>query len=275
MSATASPAPHQRSHGEAAVVFAATGPRTRLRHLHQNAPARVLFPDPEPGEPPTAALVNTAGGLAGGDSLSLAVTVESGAATATTPAAEKVYRSLGETTRVANRLSVGAGAALEWLPQETILFDRARLRRTTEADLAPDARLLAAEMLVFGRAARGERFAAGAVFDAWRLRVGGRLLWADALRLEAPAVALDARFGFGGAGAMATLLLVAPGAGARLGLLREVVGEGGAATVPREGMVLARWLGEATAVRAAVGAAVVALRVAAGGAGRLPRLWVS
>ncbi|UFN48147.1 urease accessory protein UreD [Roseomonas sp. OT10] len=267
---------HQRSHGTVVLRFGLVGPRTALRHLDQAAPARALFPDPEPGELPVAALVNTAGGLAGGDSLRLSVAVEAGAAaTATSPAAEKIYRSLGDTTEVANRLSLGEGALLEWLPQETILFDGARLRRRTEADLAPGARLLAAEMLVFGRAARGERFARGRLLDSWRLRRGGRLLWADALRLDDPAAALAAPFGLHGGGALATLLLAAPDAAAHLPLLREAAGPLGAATLPRDGLLLARWLGPATALRAAVGQAIIALRAAEGRAPRLPRLWLS
>ncbi|MCK8785026.1 urease accessory protein UreD [Roseomonas sp. NAR14] len=270
-------APHQRSDGVAELGFARREGRTVLAHLHQQAPLRVLFPTPEPDEPPLGALVNTAGGLAGGDSLRVAVTLGAGAtATASTPAAEKLYRSLGPETRVGTTLRVAAGATLEWLPQETILFDGARLRRRLDADLAADARLLAVEMLVFGRAARGERFARGALHDSWRLRVDGALRWADALRLpDTPEAALAHRFGFGGAGAMATLLHAAPDAATLLPLLREAAGPLGAATIPREGVLLARWLGPATAVRAALSAAIPPVRAALGLPGRLPRLWTT
>ena len=277
MPAPSAPA-HQRASGAAELRFGPDGTgRTALRHLFQSTPMRVLFPTPEPGEPPLAALVNTAGGLAGGDALRLEVVLESEArATLTTPAAEKLYRSLGPDTRVGTALRLGAGSTLEWLPQETILFDGARLDRRLDAWLEPGARLLAAEMLVFGRAARGERFRRGFLRDGWRLRRGGMLLWADALRLDDPAAALEDRFGLDGAGAFATLLLAADDAAALLPALREACGPLGAATLPRPGVLLARWLGPATPLRAAIGGAITAMRAAALGLPpRLPRLWTA
>jgi len=274
---TESPARHQRADGEAALRFEGDGLGTRLRHLHQSAPLRVLFPRPEGGEPPLGALVNTAGGLAGGDALRIEASLGPGAtATLCTPAAEKVYRSLGPETRIDTALRAEAGATLEWLPQETILFDRARLRRGLSIDLAPDARLLACEMLVFGRVARGERFRQGRLHDGWRLRVSGALRWADALRLDDPGAAIDARFGFGGAEAFATLLYAAPDAATHLPLLRDLAGPLGAATVPREGIALLRWLGAAGPVRAALAAAIPTCRAGVLGLpGALPRLWVT
>lgn len=269
------PIRHQRAEGGVALRFAHGARGTALRDLHQAAPLRLLFPDPEPGEAPIAALVNTAGGLAGGDAVGIEVALEAGArATLASAAAEKIYRSLGPETRVAARLALGDGAALEWIPQETILFDGARLSRRIEADLAPGAVLLAAESLVFGRTARGEVLRHGLVRDLWRIRRGGRLLWADGLALEGDIGAhLAAPFGFAGAEAMATLLLAEDGAEARLEALRAVAG---VATVPRPGLLLARWLGRATEVRAGVARAIVALRSQALGLpARLPRLWTT
>jgi urease accessory protein len=275
----AATAPHQRSHGRAEVAVGPPpadrpGDAARLRHLFHAAPLRVLFPEPDPGDPRVAALANVSGGLAGGDSLAIEARAEAGAClTLTTPAAEKLYRSLGEETRVAARLVLGAGATLEWLPQETILFDGARLARRLEVEMAPDARLLAAEMLVLGRAAHGERFRRGALADAWRVRRGGRLAWADGLRLpDDPYGALGGPFGLGGAGALATLLLAAPDAARHRGLARDLAG--GAASLPAPGLLVARWIGEAGVVRAGLRAAVAALRAAALGLPpRLPRLW--
>jgi urease accessory protein len=127
----------------------------------------------------------------------------------TTAAAEKVYRTLEPAATVDVRLAVGAGAALAWLPQETILFDRSRLRRSIEIDLAEDARLILAEAIVFGRAGMGETVAESTLFDRWRVRRGGPLVHAEALRLDGavaeklaqPAVAR-------GGAALATVLLV-------------------------------------------------------------------
>jgi urease accessory protein len=273
------PARHQRADGAFELHLGVAPRGTVLRHLFQQAPARVLFPTPEPDEPFGAAVLNCAGGLAGGDALRQAVVLEAGArATLSTAAAEKVYRSLGPDSRIDSTLSLGPGAVLEWIPQEAILFDGARLRRQMVASLAPGAKLLAAEMLVLGRAVRGERFTTGSVFDSWRLHGPEGLLWADALALEAGMVApLDAPFGFAGAEALATLLLAGGGAEAGRDLLRSLPEIApGAATIPRPGLLLARWLGPATAVRAALAAAIPALRAAQLGLpARLPRLWTS
>lgn len=264
---------HQRGRGILEIGLALREGRTALRHLHQVSPLRALFPTPERDEALTVAMVNTGGGLAGGDALATAVTAVAGCrATLTTPAAEKIYRSLGPSSCIGCTLTLGPDAQLEWIPQETILFDGARLQRRIEADLAPGAALLAAEMLVFGRAARGETFAAGALQDGWRIRREGRLLWADGLALRDPA-ALRNAFGFGGAEAMATLLFVGEAAPSLLPLLRDA---GTLATLPQPGLLLARWLGGAAEARGLLGEAIGCLRNAAFGLPtRLPRLWTS
>lgn len=263
---------HQRADGRAELTLAAAPGGARLRHLYQAAPLRWLFPDAEDDEPKTGALVNVAGGLAGGDRLESALRLGPGARfTATTPAAEKIYRSLGEETAIAAAITVEDGAVCEWLPQETILFDGARLRRRIGFELAPAARLLAAEMLVLGRAAHGETFRRGALRDTWRVRRGGALVWADALHLADPAGARSP-FRLGTANALATILLAAPEAESLRPRARELAG--GGATLPAPGLLLLRWLGEAGTLRASVAAAVAALREAAfGHPSRLPRLW--
>ncbi|MCQ4160890.1 urease accessory protein UreD [Roseomonas sp. GC11] len=267
---------HQRAHGRAELHVAQTPRGPELRHLFQAAPLRILFPRPEPGEWPQPALVNVGGGLAGGDRLEMVARIEAGAAaTLTTPAAEKLYRSLGEPSRIDTELHLEDGATLEWLPRETILFDGARLQRRMRAHLAPGARLLAAEMLVFGRAARDEAMTQGSLLDSWRLWRGGRLHWADATAFDDPATALARPFGFGGAGASALLLLAGSEAEARAArdILRE---QGHAATLARPGLMLARWTGAATPVREALCAALPALRAGVlGRPPRLPRLWTT
>ena len=229
---------HQRSRGGAALRFAVARGATRLVDLHQAAPMRILFPDADPGEPPLAALVNTAGGLAGGDDVTIDVALDASAhAIVSTPSAEKIYRSLGPETRIAARLEVAAGATLEWLPQETILFDGARLARRLEVDVAPGGTLLLAEMLVFGRHARGEAMHHGSLTDNWRVRRDGALLWADGLALgEGMRARLDDPFGFAGAEAFATLLVASD---APLAEARDAAREAGAAaTLARPGLVL-------------------------------------
>ncbi|MCR6631897.1 MAG: urease accessory protein UreD [Magnetospirillum sp.] len=259
--------PLTRMHGRAEISFAGG----RLARLYQRAPLRVLFPDPPPGEPPQAALVTTSGGLTGGDRQDIAVAVGEGTrASVVASAAEKIYRSTGADAAVEVSLAAGPGAWLEFLPQETILFDGARLRRRTTVDLAATAEVLAGEMLVFGRTARGERFTHGLARDEWRIRRDGRLVWADALHMADPAV-LAARAGFGGAVACATLILAAPDPAVWRDRVRDLLagygGRAGATVV--NGMLVARWLDEdAQALRNNFGAVWSALR-----GGAMPRLW--
>jgi urease accessory protein len=252
---------------------------TALAHLYQRAPCRVLFPNSPTDDLALAALLTTSGGLAGGDRIRISVGVERGAqAVVTTQAAEKIYRSLGPDTRIDVALSVGAGAWLEWLPQETILFDRARLSRRTAVEIEPGGRLLAAEMLVFGRAAHGERLSAGLLHDRWTVREAGRLRWVDAVHLHGDiASQLDAPAGFDGAAAVATALYVGADAANLLPLARALALDSdcraGATVI--DGILLARFIArEARILRADLAAYLAHLRRAAAGLpARVPRLW--
>jgi len=249
--------------------------RTVLGGLYQSPPMRALFPDPEADEAPICALVNTAGGLAGGDRVDIALSLGAGAqASFSTPAAEKIYRSLGPATEISVTLEAGAGAVFEWIPQETILFEGARLERRLNADIADDATLLMAEALVFGRAARGETWRRGALQDFWRIRRGGKLLWADGLVLGADIAADFADpFGFANAEALGSLVLAGPLAAPDL---RDALRDDGAlASLVRPGLLVTRWLGDAAAVREGLGAAICRLRPALGLPARLPRLWTT
>ncbi|MBB6252790.1 urease accessory protein UreD [Nitrospirillum iridis] len=193
---------------------------TRLDRLYQSGSARLRLPK---GPDLEGVLINTGGGLTGGDVLETEVLVAAGArATVTTQAAEKVYRASAGEARVLNRLSVAG--RLDWLPQETILFDGARLCRRLEVDMADGATLLAAEAMVFGRTARGERVTHGLFRDEWRIRRGGRLVYADAVRLAGDIDAQLARAAVaGGACATASCLYVAPDAEARVEAVRAVL----------------------------------------------------
>ena len=174
-----------RAFGRIALSVAADDEATRRKRVHEAGALRVRFPNVTNKATLDAVIVNTAGGMTGGDCFDIGVAVGAGARlTVTTAAAEKVYRSLGPDTRMSVRLGVGPGAAMAWLPQETILFDRVRLRRSIEVDLAPDASLLLAEAVVFGRSAMGETVMHGHFFDRWRVRVGEALVFAESLRLD-------------------------------------------------------------------------------------------
>jgi urease accessory protein len=157
---------------------------TRRRHLHESGSLRVRFPSPEAAGL-SAVFVNTAGGVAGGDRFDIDIAAGEGSHLAvTTAAAEKVYRAQGPAAQVNIALKAADRAHLAWLPQETILFDRARVERRIDIDLADNASLLLCEIVVFGRAAMGERMQKGEFVDRWRLRRGGRLVFAETVRLD-------------------------------------------------------------------------------------------
>jgi urease accessory protein len=157
---------------------------TRRGDLHESGSLRVRFPSPE-HEGLSGVFVNTAGGIAGGDRFDIGIAVGEGARlTLTTAAAEKVYRAPGPAAQLNIALKVESGAHLSWLPQETILFDRARIVRRNDIDLAKDASLLLCEIVVFGRAAMGEKMLHGEFVDRWRLRRAGKLVFAETVRLD-------------------------------------------------------------------------------------------
>ncbi|WP_395021189.1 urease accessory protein UreD [Dongia sp.] len=256
---------------------------TRLAHLHQAAPLRALFPETCRMDLPVVALTATCGGFTGGDCMSTAIGMGKGSkAMAIAQAAEKLYRSTGGETRIEIALDVAAGGWLEWLPQETILFNGARMRRRTSIDLAEDAAVLAGEILVFGRSAHGESMTRGLVHDAWSVRRNGMLIWADrfhaadALLIEA----LEHPAALKGMRAAAMLIQAGPGAAQRLELLRDLMllapAEVRCAATLVNGVLVARWLAaDALALRPSFAAAWMALRNAAQGlAPRLPSFWV-
>jgi urease accessory protein len=173
-----------RATGTIALSVKALDGRTRRSHVHEDGSLRVRFPNAAP-EALEAVFVNTGGGMTGGDRFTIDLALEAGTSLiAGTAAAEKVYRSMGPDTEMAVTLTVAEGARLFWLPQETILFDQARLSRSIDVDLAPGASLLMAEAVVFGRAAMGEAMEQGMLADRWRVRRSGRLVYADTARLD-------------------------------------------------------------------------------------------
>ncbi|WP_370640695.1 urease accessory protein UreD [Xanthobacter sp. NFH-44] len=272
------PAPRrQRSEGRVHVAAALFGGVSRLKDLAEAGNLRARLPRGSEGV--EAVVVNTAGGVACGDLFRISARAEAGAhLTLTTPAAEKVYRSDGPLAEIDVVLRAQAGAHLEWLPQETILFDRARLRRRYEVDLAADARFLSFEALVLGRLAHGDEMGDGHLEDHWRVRRDGRLAFADALRLSGPLGALLARPAVAaGHRAFGTLLYVAPDAEGRLEDARALLAaaepggpcEFGASAW--NGLLAVRWLAaDSATLRRAAGSFLIGFR------GRpLPRVWAT
>ena len=192
--------------------------------LRQAGSSKLVFPRGAMATELQAVLVNTAGGITGGDRFSLAATAGPGThLTLTTQAAERAYGAQpGETGRLRNRLTVEAGAAMHWLPQETILFEKSALRRDMQVDLAADARLLFVETVVLGRAAMGEDLHDITFADRVEIRRAGTPVFLDAAQLTGDAQAQMAR-NAGGARAFASLVYVAPDAEALLGPVRETL----------------------------------------------------
>jgi urease accessory protein len=270
--------------GVAEIGFGRRDGLTRLTHLNQRDPLRVLFPAPAAGDPPLAVIITTSGGLVAGDRLDIAVTLASGtAAHVTASAAEKVYRSTGRTTTIGQSLSIGAGAALEFLPPETILFDGARLRRETHIDLARGSAFLGGDIVIFGRRARGERFTCGLLREVWEVRREGELVWGDALHLEDDVARIVAHPAcFDRAAAFATMILAPPKQDPRRFLecarTTQATGAGGilrAGVTAMAGLVIARWLAaDASLLRRAYADLACHFRCAALGLPpHLPRIW--
>ncbi|MEO9335851.1 urease accessory protein UreD [Mesorhizobium sp. SB112] len=221
---------------------------TGISRLYQEGAAKIRLPKTA-DRAFQAVLINTAGGLTGGDRVDWEVDVEEdAAATVTTQACEKVYRSMGDEARVAVRLSVGRGGHLSWLPQETIMFDRAQLSRTIDLDMEADSQALLLESVVFGRLAMGERTANGLFRDRWNVRQQGRLVHAEAFSIGPDIGALlKGRAVANGAAAIANILFVSPEAEQKLDAVRAIIGEGGGASfwkVAGTGKLLARLIDE-------------------------------
>jgi urease accessory protein len=246
---------------------------TRRGDLHESGSLRVRFPSPE-GEGLSAVFVNTAGGVAGGDRFDIEIAAEEGASlTLTTAAAEKVYRATGKPAELNICLKAAAGAHLAWLPQETILFDRARIARRIDIDLAEGASLLLCEIVVFGRAAMGETMAHGEFVDRWRVKRGGKLVFAETVRLDGDIGEKLARPAIAKGGVAIATALMVPGDEALVERIREVQDSfGGEVGISAwNGFAMARFCAQDAARLRADMMAVLGRASSA----PLPRLWLN
>jgi urease accessory protein len=267
----------QRARGALAIAWKQREARTVLARLRQEGCLKARFPRPLCEGVAEAVLLNVSGGIAAGDVLSARMEAQAGTfVTVAAQAAERLYRALqgSDPAQVRNRVSVASGARLEWLPQETILFDGCALDRALDVEMAEDATVLCVESLVFGRAAMGEQVERASVRDVIRLRRGSRLVLHDAVRLHGDARrVLDRPAAGGGARAVATIVYAALDAGSRLDPLRAALAAApaqyGASTW--DGMLVARIVAkDGACLRAATVAGLAALR----GARPLPRVWM-
>lgn len=259
-----------RAAGRIALSVAAQDGVTRRQQVYEDGPLRIRFPNAS-DQALEAVVVNTAGGIAGGDRHDFDIAVTEGAAlTVTTAAAEKVYRALGPGAEITVKLAVGAGGQLTWLPQETILFDRARLNRRIEVELAPDATLLMTEAVVFGRTAMGEAVEQGAFNDRWRVRRDGRLIFAETVRLDGAIERLLAEPAVANGGIAIATVLAVPDDDAKIERARAQTFCGEVGVSAWNGLAVARLCAkDGASLRRDLAAVVTAF------GGALPRLWLN
>ena len=233
-----------RAQGEVSLAAKSRDGGNALRRLRQSGSLKCLFPG-NAGQALQAVLLNCAGGVTGGDRFSLAACAEAGTTlTLTTQAAERIYRaSPGEHGQIETRLDVAEGARVNWLPQETILFDGCSLERSLTVELQEGATLLLTEPLVFGRLEMGETVTSAHVLDRIEVRRAGVQVYLDRVRLAADVQALLDRPGVaGGARAMASLVYVAPDAEAQLAALRRFLPCQAGASLIHEDVLVMRLL---------------------------------
>ena len=264
----------QRANGVVQVGVRRSERGTVLATLLQKGCLKARFPRAGDGAM-EAVLINTSGGVTDGDVLDIALHAGEGAElTVSTPSAEKIYRALPNTraARITTHASLAAGARLDYLPQETILFENSALDRTLEVDLHPDASFLCVDSLLFGRALSGETLTRLQLRDTVRLRRGHRLILQDGTRLHGQVdKALAAAAGAHQARAVATVIFVAPDAETRLDAVREVLAGVQAGASAWNGVLLARLVAaDGQALRRIVTGVLGCLREKP-----LPRLWAS
>lgn len=222
VAATPTLPPSIRAEGRLSLVAKIAGGRNAVSRISESGPLRVRFPRMKDDDRLEGVLINTAGGIAGGDRLHYEIEVAVNTSLAlTSQAAEKIYRSSGETALIDVDLKAKENARLSWLPQETILFDRVKVKRTLNAEIESSAAVTICESVVFGRAAMGECVGAGSFEDCWRIRRGGKLVFADTTRLNGKIEQLlRQRAVAAGHSCIATILHIAPNAEARLEVAR-------------------------------------------------------
>ncbi len=228
---------------ELALDFERRAGRTVLARRRHAGPLQVQKPFYPEGDAVCHAIVlHPPGGIAGGDELQIGAAVEADAhALLTTPGAGKWYRSAGPWAR--QDLAFRVGGCLEWLPQETILFDGALAHMTTTINLAPGARYLGWEILCLGRTGSGERYAGGAARVATEIRRAGKLLWCERGRIDGGGALLGSTAGFGGHTVCATLLATGE---IDADCLAECRGDPQVALTCPPGLVVARYLGDSS-----------------------------
>ncbi|MHB1304894.1 MAG: urease accessory protein UreD [Acidiphilium sp.] len=264
--------PVQRAVGAVRLAMKRRGDATVVDRLHQSGPLRARIVHAEPGQGAGCVLLNTAGGIAGGDDLSIEIAAApTTAITVATQGAERVYRARAEDApaRLATRVVLGAAASLEYLPQETILFAGAALNRTLRIEMAADAAFLGVEALVFGRTAMGERLRHCRIVETIALYREDALVFRDRFAPPPDFAAAVRPAMLGDAGAMATIVHAAEDSASRLDAVRAML-DGDAGASAWNGMLLVRILAaDGAMLRAMVRRVLDVLREGR----KMPRVW--
>lgn len=237
-------------HAELHLGFARSGERTVLRENRHRGPLRVqkaLYPEGE--AVCQTILLHPPSGIAGGDLLQISVAAAAGAhAQITTPGAGKWYRSGGQDAAQRIDLKVEEGATLEWLPQETIVFDGARARMETRVSLAADSRFIGWDIVCLGRAASGERFEHGKFELFYRVDRNNCPVWIERGSFAGNDAMLSSPAGWAGASVSGTLLAAFPHTPELLAACRAISPADAAshALTALPGLLVARYLGDSS-----------------------------
>lgn len=219
---------------------------TRLKNLRQEGSYRASFPRHSKGNIETV-IINTAGGVTSGDKFTTTITAhENSQISITTQAAERIYRArdtlVGE---IQTSLCLQKNAQLYWLPQETILFDGARLKRRLDVDLHSSAKFLMVEPLVFGREASGEKLLSGMLDDRVSISSNGQPIYIDRIKLKdnitdqlmRPALANNSH-------AVVSIVLVKPNAKLLLEPVRALLPQKAGASLLNDNILVVRMLAQ-------------------------------
>jgi urease accessory protein len=268
----------QRASGLGHLTLGSFEGKTRINNLFQKSPIRIMFPRSTSGALEEAVLINTAGGIAGGDRLEYKVALADASIAVTSQAAEKIYRSLDEPSTITTKLRAFGATRLAWLPQETIIFNRARINRLTEIEVSSQAQLIALEWFVLGRAARGEAVTDGCIIDSWRVKKEGQLVWADTFQANTKTVAhLSRRALLFDCNAIGTLIYFGPDVEAWINMLRENASQQSCQCVVTvvAGLIIARFAAKVSLdLRLAVGGMLEQFgRRFAGAPFGIPKMW--
>ncbi len=212
----------QRARGRLGLSFEKSKGGNCLTHLHQSGCLKAMIPK-NYFSVPDVVLINTAGGVTGGDHLQIKADIgELAQACFTTQTAERIYKSINGFGKIEIELDLEKASKLDWIPQETILFDKSAIKRTIKVNMQQSSHLLMLETIVLGRQAMGEVVTKNLFLDQWKITRDDRLIYMEALKLS-DANELSGLAALGANKALATILYVAPDAEERLSQMRNVL----------------------------------------------------